>query len=37
MTAPRSMNVQTVVSCNYEFTSHSTAQHIQSLVLIIPL
>jgi len=25
MTAPRSMNGQIVVSCNYEFTSHSTA------------
>jgi len=24
MTAPRSMNGQTVVSYNYEFTSHST-------------
>jgi hypothetical protein len=25
MTTPRSMNGQTGVSCNYEFTSHSTA------------
>jgi len=25
MTAPRSVNGHTVISCNYEFTFHSTA------------